>query len=255
MFIDYKIKNNIERMGINIFSKNYVSSTNDYLNYSYIRDQAPIIVLSNNQRHSRGRRGKRWVNFQGSSLGFSLCLRFNKSLNEYFVLSHLVGISIIEACRALDNKELTIKWPNDIMQDGKKVCGTLIENLIDSKNSFYSMIGFGFNISIPDNLINFIDGYPANLHIEKNNIDLLAGTTASVLLKNISLFEKSGFIPFQKKWNESMYAKNKDVILINKDKEITGKLLGINNKGELQIQTNDMIIDISDINYSMRLLE
>ena len=80
MFIDYKIKNNIERMGINVFSKNYVSSTNDYLNYGYIRDQAPIIVLANNQRHPRGRRGKKWVNFQGSSLGFSLCLRFNKSL-------------------------------------------------------------------------------------------------------------------------------------------------------------------------------
>ena len=168
MFIDYKIKNNIKQMGINIFSKNYVSSTNDYLHYSYIRDQAPIIVLSNNQRHSRGRRGKKWVNFQGSSLGFSLCLRFNKSLNEYFVLSHLVGISIIEACKVLGNQELTIKWPNDIMQGDKKVCGTLIENLIDSKNSFYSMIGFGFNISIPDNLINFIDGYPANLNIEKN---------------------------------------------------------------------------------------
>ena len=84
MFIDYKIKNNIERMNINIFSKNYVSSTNDYLNYGYIRDQAPIIILSNNQRHSRGRRGKKWVNFQGISLGFSLCLRFNKSFNEYF---------------------------------------------------------------------------------------------------------------------------------------------------------------------------
>ena len=60
---------------------------------------------------------------------------------------------------------------------------------------------------------------------------------------------------FQKKWNESMYAKNKNVILISKDKEIAGKLLGIDNKGELQIQTIQKIINISDINYSMRLLE
>jgi biotin-(acetyl-CoA carboxylase) ligase len=141
------------------------------------------------------------------------------------------------------------------MQDDKKVCGTLIENLIDSKNSFYSMIGFGFNISIPDNLINFIDGYPANLNIEKGNASLLVGTTTSILLKNISLFEKQGFTSFQKKWNESMYAKNKNVILMSKDKEITGKLIGINDKGELQIQTNDKIVNVSDINYSMRLLK
>ncbi len=51
-----------------------------------------------------------------------------------------------------------------------------------------------------------------------------------------------------------MYARNKNVILTSKDKEITGKLLGINNKGELQIHTNEKIINISDINYSMRLL-
>ena len=52
-----------------------------------------------------------------------------------------------------------------------------------------------------------------------------------------------------------MYAKNKNIILISKDKEITGKLIGINDKGELQIQTNDKIVNVSDINYSMRLLK
>ena len=253
MFIDNKIKNNIERVGINTFSKNYVSSTNDYLNYSYIRDQAPIIILANNQRHPRGRRGKKWVNFQGSSLGFSLCLRFDKSLNEYFILSHLVGVSIIEACMVLNSKELRIKWPNDIMQSDKKVCGTLIENIIDSQNSFYSMIGFGFNISIPNNLIHHIDGRPANLNIDKDKVELLASTVASILLKNISLYEQSGFKPFQEKWNDFMHARNKDVTLQSKDKKYFGKLLGINEKGELQIQANKKVINISDINYSMRL--
>ena len=155
----------------------------------------------------------------------------------------------------MGNNKLAIKWPNDIMQDDKKVCGILIENLIDTKNSFYSMIGFGFNISIPDNLISFIDGCPTNLNIERNNLKLLIGVTSSVLLKNISSFEKSSFGHFQNKWNEYMYAKNKNVVLTSEDKKITGKLLGINHKGELQIQTNEKIINLSDINYSMRLLE
>ena len=117
------------------------------------------------------------------------------------------------------------------------------------------MIGFGFNISIPDSLISFIDGCPANLNIERNNLNLLVGVTSSVLLKNISLFEKSSFGCFQNKWNEYMYAKNKNVILVSGNKKIAGKLLGINHKGELQIQTNEKLINISDINYSMRLLE
>ena len=45
MFIDSSIKNSIQDMGINIFLKNYVSSTNDYIQYKYIKDQTPVIFL------------------------------------------------------------------------------------------------------------------------------------------------------------------------------------------------------------------
>ena len=51
-----------------------------------------------------------------------------------------------------------------------------------------------------------------------------------------------------------MYAKDKNVILTSRMKEIEGKLLGINRLGELQIQTKEKIVSLSDINYSMRLL-
>jgi len=139
------------------------------------------------------------------------------------------------------------------MQGDKKVCGILIENLLSSEKSFYSMIGFGFNICIPNDLINFIDGRPGNLELGEMEINLLAGTTASILLDNIELFEKSGFSSFQKKWNQNMYAKDKNVILKNKDKEIFGKLIGINDSGELEIKTKEKIVKISDINYSMRI--
>ena len=116
MFINSTIQDNITRNNISCYVKNYVSSTNDYLNFGYIRDQSPIIILANNQRSPRGRRGKKWINFQGMSLGFSLCLKFNTSPKKFYVLSHLVGLSIIESCRILGNKSLKIKWPNDIMQ-------------------------------------------------------------------------------------------------------------------------------------------
>jgi len=141
------------------------------------------------------------------------------------------------------------------MYQDKKVCGTLIENLLIDKQSFYSMIGFGFNISIPKNLINFIDGCPTNLKLAETKSDLIIGTTTSVLLKNISLYENNGFLDFQRKWNKHMYAKDKNIILSNSEKQVTGKLLGINEFGELEIEENGKIINISDINYSMRILK
>ena len=69
--------------------------------------------------------------------------------------------------------------------------------------------------------------------------------------KNIRLYEKNGFDDFKTKWNEFMYAKDKNVILTSRMKEIEGKLLGINRLGELQIQTKEKIVSLSDINYSM----
>ena len=141
------------------------------------------------------------------------------------------------------------------MHGDKKVCGTLIENLLIDKQSFYSMIGFGFNISIPKDLINFIDGCPANLKLTEKKSNLIIGTTTSILLKNISLYENNGFLDFQRKWNKHMYAKDKSVILNNSKNQVTGKLLGINKFGELEIEENGNIVNISDINYSMRILK
>ena len=52
MFINSIIKNNIKSNNVSYYVKNYVSSTNDYLNYGYIRDQAPIIILSNKKNYT-----------------------------------------------------------------------------------------------------------------------------------------------------------------------------------------------------------
>ena len=124
------------------------------------------------------------------------------------------------------------------------VVGKLINSLY--KGPFLNFLNKGFR--------DFIFSSKWEKDIDKNKVDLLAGTIASVLLKNISLFEKSGFISFQKKCNEYMYAKDKNVILKSSNEEVPGRLLGINNIGELQIETDEKIVNISDINYSMRLL-
>ena len=126
--------------------------------------------------------------------------------------------------------------------------------LIELYSSFILVLKRTFNISIPKNLINFIDGNPDNLHLDKKAVDLIAGTTSSILLKNIETYEKNGFEDFQNKWNRHMFGRNENVTLQSKDQKISGKLIGINSIGALQIEENGKIVSISDINYSMRIL-
>ena len=76
----------------------------------------------------------------------------------------------------------------------------------------------------------------------------------SVVARNISFFEKNGFTNYKDKWNENMYGKSKKISLISDGQKYVGKLLGINKTGELEIDTDDEIVNVSDINYSMRIL-
>ena len=185
MFNIQKIKDNISSMGINVYLKNFVSSTNDFLKYKYIRDQAPIVVLTNNQRRPRGRRGALWVNYNLHSFSFTFCVRLNVEIINNKYLSQIVGVSVIEACKKYSIENLSLKHPNDILKDKKKVGGILIENIIFNPDEIYSAIGIGLNITLPEKLLESIDGNPGNLEIEREQINDLVPEILDSVIKNL----------------------------------------------------------------------
>ena len=143
---------------------------------------------------------------------------------------------------------------NDIMVNGKKVCGILIENNIVNKNLFFSAIGIGFNISIPNNLLSLIDKNVDNLNIDVNKLETLIPRLIQQIITNITSLKDNGFKLFKEKCNKYMYAKNKNVILKNDSAEITGKLIGIDEDGCLEIDTKSSIKKIDSLDYSLRVL-
>ena len=196
MFLNQKIKNSVEDMGINVFCKNHVSSTNDYIQYQYIKDKTPILIMANNQRNPRGRRGSLWVDYQLHSLSFTLCLKLNGSVKSYENLSQIIGLSIVESCKKFDIENLKLKWPNDVMNGEKKVCGILVENILVEQNFFYSAIGIGLNISIPEKFLKIIDGNPGNLNINPQKAEKLVPEILKTILSNVSKLHKDGFNQF-----------------------------------------------------------
>ena len=196
MFLNQKIKNSVEDMGINVFCKNHVSSTNDYIQYQYIKDKTPILIMANNQRNPRGRRGSLWIDYQLHSLSFTLCLKLNGSVKSYENLSQIIGLSIVESCKKFGIENLKLKWPNDIMNGEKKVCGILVENILVEQNFFYSAIGIGLNISIPEKFLKIIDGNPGNLNISPQKAEKLVPEILKTILSNVSKLHKDGFNQF-----------------------------------------------------------
>ena len=148
-----------------------------------------------------------WSEYQNHSLSFSLCLKLEGQIKNYQNLSQIAGLSIIESCENIDINNLKLKAPNDIMLEGKKVCGILIENIIDNPNYFYSTIGVGLNLSIPDRLLNIIDGNPGNLKINPSQVGVLLRDIIKNIFINISILKDKGPNSFVESINNYKFIK------------------------------------------------
>ena len=107
---------------------------------SYIEEGTTIVA--NNQSKGRGSNGREWVS-NGEDALFSVILKpLSSNLN---LLSIITSYSIMKVLEKITTKNIKIKWPNDVLVDGKKISGVLIENYIKTSN--YSIIGVGININ------------------------------------------------------------------------------------------------------------
>ena len=99
-------------------------------------------------------------------------------------------MSIIEILQKFNLDGLKLKYPNDILKNGKKVGGILIENIIFDSENIYSAIGVGLNISLPDSLLRSIDGNPGNLEISRRDVEDLMPDILGQILNNLKSLEE-----------------------------------------------------------------
>ncbi len=124
-------------------------STNNYLREYIQKERLPegSVVITENQTAGRGQIGNTWESEPGANLTFSVvlyptCIKANRQ----FIISQITSLSVKET---LDNytQGITVKWPNDIYWNDKKICGMLIENDLSGQYMYCSVIGIGLNIN------------------------------------------------------------------------------------------------------------
>src|SRR5690554_7160128 len=114
---------------------------------SFLADKT--VVVAENQTKGRGQRANSWHSKPGESLTFTMLKRLSEMRAErQFLVSMAVSIAICGALSALEVPKVTVKWPNDILSDGKKIGGILIENTLSKFNIKYAVIGIGINVNL-----------------------------------------------------------------------------------------------------------
>lgn len=124
-------------------------STNSVLAKSAAKFEHGTAIAAHAQTAGRGQRGNNWEAEPWKNLTFSLLLKpVSITASHQFELSQTVSLSIVKVLRSqLNTDEVYIKWPNDIYYRDQKICGILIENVLQGARIVQSIVGIGLNVN------------------------------------------------------------------------------------------------------------
>lgn len=230
-----------------------INSTNQFLLSNIGRLNKGDICLTEHQTAGRGRRGRQWQSPFGGLAMFSLIWQVDahKPIDG---LSLVVGMAICDALRRLGAQGVMLKWPNDLLLNGRKLAGILIEIANTEKGKINLVIGIGINVAIPkdDNQIN----QPwANLIETLPQIDrtLLLIEVIKEVQNALIEFEQKGISSeFRERWNQYDEFWGDDVNVITEKSTISGIERGIDERGYLQVLVNDELMKFNGGEVSLR---
>ena len=236
-------------MCMKIIKLDAIDSTNSYLKKLLTKESLDdlTVVISKHQTKGKGRNGNIWANDASLNLAFSIYKRFNRlNINNKFILNLISSIAVFHLLSENKLNKLTIKWPNDIMSENKKISGILIENSVKGKFINHSVIGVGINVN-QRNFKNLPNATSMFIETRREfSLDILAGRLGEIFYKNFLKFEKNEEA-LLKYYNNQLFLKNTDWNFITKDgKRFSGKITRINKNGELII----MKADKREVNYT-----
>ncbi|MGC1633385.1 MAG: biotin--[acetyl-CoA-carboxylase] ligase [Gelidibacter sp.] len=130
-----------------------IDSTNTYLKQLSIDGNAEdgLAAVAKFQTHGRGQMGTVWDSQEAKNLTFSVFKDVSfVNIAQHFYISMAVSLAVYEALNSMGLQRISVKWPNDILSDNKKIAGILIENVIKLNVISGSVIGIGLNVNQTD---------------------------------------------------------------------------------------------------------
>lgn len=124
------------------------ASTNTYLSRLAATLPGGTVIYTSSQTAGRGQKGNSWESEDGKNLTFSLLLkRPPVKARDQFYLSEAAALAVVEALTAEAGDGFSVKWPNDVYWQDKKVCGMLLENSLDGTDIATCIVGIGINVN------------------------------------------------------------------------------------------------------------
>lgn len=195
------------------------------------------ICLAEFQHGGRGRRGRRWHSPLAANLYASVGWRFDSGAAALGGLSLAVGVAALRALERCGVSRVQLKWPNDLVADGRKLGGVLIELGGELTGPCDAVVGVGINVAMPDRAADAIDQ-------PWTDVATLAPGTARAalaialldeLLPTLSRYEREGFAPYHAAFERADALRGREIALDPGRDAITGIALGVDGHGLLRV--------------------
>ena len=202
------------------------------------------VHVAEHQTEGKGRRGKEWRSPLGSNIYFSMLVSFPSGVAALDGLSLAVAVLVVGALRASGYSGFGLKWPNDILLDGKKLAGILLEITGDVAGPCKVVIGIGINTHLSASIRHEIDQPVIDLAEKFSSPpdrNVIVANLIRALANGVSKFETQGFSAYQAQWQELDLFKGQHVrVGIGRD-AVEGLVEGIDHKGALVLRTSSGI--------------
>lgn len=214
------------------------------------------VLAAEMQTGGRGRRGRTWHSRLGGGLTFSVLWRFQRPLTALSGLSLAVGLALARALAMHGGRDVRLKWPNDVLLEGGKAAGILIETQGDVLNGATAVIGIGVNVRDSRELREQVDqamaalmpGMDGELARGRVLLDIL-----SAMDDILSRFDVEGFAPFREEWQDRMAWRGEEVsVEYTNQTRLIGVLAGVDPSGLLLLRTPEGLMPVHSGEVSLR---
>ena len=203
------------------------------------------LVVTDFQNAGRGRRGRMWVSPSGTGIFMSLILRPDILPSSASMLTLVAALAVADGIRECTGAESLIKWPNDIVMSGKKICGILTEMSADPDCINYVAVGIGINVNMEE-FPEEIRGVAASIFTEtgkKTKRSLLISAVMAAFERYYEVFMKttdmSGLL---EDYNGKLANCGRTVRVLDPAGEYSGTAIGIDREGELLVEMEDTTV-------------
>jgi len=230
----------------NVIHIKEIESTNDFAKLNIHKFESLTLIYADFQTRGRGQCNNIWYSEHSKNLLCSVVIPLSLSVDYNNYISRWISIIIVELLKnyQIEEEHIKIKWPNDIIvltnEGYKKICGILIENIIEKNKITKSIIGIGLNVN-QTNFQQFNKIATSIINIKSINIPItnVIDKITQLIDNYISLLQLQRFEIINQLYTKKLYGWQSDFLFQYNNAFFKGKISGLLDNGKIIVKTEN----------------